>query len=143
MNGTEQFRQAIKTYLDGRAASDGLFAVSYAKESKNIDGCVAFILGEARKASQNGCCGMTDDEVYSLAVHYYDEDNIDTDGSTHRCGIVISHRAQLTPEEKAEAKRKALEAYRNEELEKIRQRNSRQKPAAQESEQPTLFDMKP
>ena len=74
MKGTEHFKETIKKYLDGRAQADELFAVSYAKENKNLDDCITFILNQV-KAS--GCCGMTDDEVWSLAVHYYDEDNID------------------------------------------------------------------
>lgn len=35
MKGTEQFKQTIKAYLDERAKTDELFAVSYAKENKN------------------------------------------------------------------------------------------------------------
>jgi len=54
--------------LDGKARTDELFAVSYAKENKNLDDCITFILNQV-KAS--GCCGMTDDEVWSLAIHYY------------------------------------------------------------------------
>ena len=76
MKGTEHFKQTIKEYLDGRAQTDELFAVSYAKENKNLDDCITFILNQV-KAS--GCCGMTDDEVWSLAIHYYDEDNIDAE----------------------------------------------------------------
>ena len=36
MKGTEHFKQAIKEYLDGKARTDELFAVSYAKENKNL-----------------------------------------------------------------------------------------------------------
>ena len=32
MKGTEHFKQTIKEYLDGRAQTDELFAVSYAQE---------------------------------------------------------------------------------------------------------------
>lgn len=39
MKGTEHFKQAIKAYLDERAKTDELFAVSYAKENKNLDDC--------------------------------------------------------------------------------------------------------
>lgn len=64
MKGTEHFKKTIKAYLDNRASTDSLFAVSYAKENKNLDDCITFILNQV-KAS--GCCGMTDDEVYSLS----------------------------------------------------------------------------
>ncbi len=96
MKGTEHFKQTIKEYLDGRAQTDELFAVSYAKENKNLDDCITFILNQV-KAS--GCCGMTDDEVWSLAIHYYDEDNIDV-GNPISCGVVVNHKVELTEEEK-------------------------------------------
>ena len=35
MKGTEHFKRTIKEYLDGKARTDELFAVSYAKENKN------------------------------------------------------------------------------------------------------------
>ena len=98
MKGTEHFKQTIKEYLDGRAQTDELFAVSYAKENKNLDDCITFILNQV-KAS--GCCGMTDDEVWSLAIHYYDEDNIDV-GKPISCGVVVNHKVELTEEEKAQ-----------------------------------------
>lgn len=87
---------------------------------------------------------MTDNEVYSLCTHYYDEDNIEV-GKAVNCGVIVNHRVELTPEEQAEAREKALKAYQDEELRKIQQRNSRPKPTTkatkQEVTQPSLFDL--
>ena len=139
MKGTEHFKQAIKAYLDERAKTDELFAVSYAKENRNLDDCVTFILNQAMAICKEGGCGMTDDEVYSLGVHYYDEDDIEV-GKAVNCGVIVNHRVELSPEEQAEARENALKAYQNEE-----QRNSKPKPTPkavrQEPEQPTLFDL--
>ncbi|QRO48505.1 PcfK-like family protein [Butyricimonas virosa] len=143
MKGTEQFKLTIKAYLDERAKNDELFASSYTKENKNLDDCITFILNQARAIADEGGCGMTDDEVYSLAVHYYDEDNIEI-GKAINCGIIVNHRVELTEEEKAEAKEKALKAYQAEEMRKLQQRNNhtktKPKPASQEQVQPSLFD---
>ncbi len=143
MTGTEHFKQAIKAYLDERANTDELFAVSYAKVNKNLDDCVTFILNQAKVIAQEGGCGMTDFEVYSLATHYYDEDNIEV-GKVINCGVIVNHRVELSEQEKAEAREKALKAYQAEELRKIQQRNSRPKPTPkavkQEVSQPSLFD---
>ena len=46
MKGTEQFKQTIKAYLDERGKTDELFAVSYAKENKNLDDCITFVLNQ-------------------------------------------------------------------------------------------------
>lgn len=70
----DSFHKAIKTYLDERAKTDELFAKSYAKKGKSINECCKYIMGEARKRGTAVC--MTDEEVYGLAVHYYDEDDI-------------------------------------------------------------------
>lgn len=143
MTGTEHFKQAIKAYLDERAKTDELFAVSYAKENKKLDDCITFILNQAKAIAQEGGCGMTDDEVYSLATHYYDEDNIDV-GKAINCGVIVNHRVELSEQEKAEARERAMKAYQEEEQRKMQQRNSRPKPTprskAQEVSQPSLFD---
>lgn len=141
MTGTEHFKQAIKSYLEERAKTDELFAVSYAKENKNLDDCVTFILNQAKAIAREGGCGMTDDEVYSLATHYYDEEIIEV-GKVENCGVIVNHRVELSEQEKAEAKEKALIAYQAEEMRKMQQRSSRPKQIAvkHEASQPSLFD---
>ena len=74
MKTTDHFKRTIQAYLEQRAAEDKLFAVAYRKEGKNIDDCVTYILNEVQRS---GCNGFTDGEVYSMAVHYYDEDDIE------------------------------------------------------------------
>lgn len=71
----KSFEVVIQSYLDQRAQEDNLFAVSYAKTNKNLGECCDYIIGEAKKRGGNAVA-MTDDEVFGLAVHYYDEDNI-------------------------------------------------------------------
>lgn len=65
---SEHFRDTIREYLEQRAGADALFAASCAKEHKNLDDCITFILNYVQ---QSGCNGFTDAEIYSLAVHYY------------------------------------------------------------------------
>lgn len=73
----EEFNRTIKNYLDERAANDPQFAKRYQAPGKSIRNCCKYIVGTAKKNAVNGTCIMTDDEVYGLAVHYYDEDNIE------------------------------------------------------------------
>lgn len=140
MKGTEQFKKTIKAYLEQRAETDALFAVTYAKPNKNIDDCITFILNQVKNS---GCNGFADDEIYSLAVHYYDEDTIDV-GKPMNCQVVVNHQIVLTEEEKAEAKQQAVTRYQDEEIRKMRERRSKPKPAAapqSAAPQPSLFDM--
>ena len=138
MKATEHFKQTIKAYLDERAKNDELFAVSYAKENKNMDDCVTFILNQVNRSK---CMGLTDEEVYSLAVHFFDEDDIEI-GNPIACNVIVNHSVELTEEEKAQARQDALKEYQAEQLRKMQKRTNKPKtPKAQpEITTPSLFD---
>ena len=138
MKATEHFKQTIKTYLDERAKNDELFAVSYAKENKNMDDCVTFILNQVKRSK---CMGLTDEEVYSLAVHFFDEDDIEI-GNPIACNVIVNHTVELTEEEKAQARQEAMKEYQAEQLRKMQKRTNKPKtPKAQpEITTPSLFD---
>ena len=132
MNGTDHFKRTIQAYLDNRAAEDKLFAASYNKPNKNIEDCVTYILNWVQKS---GCNGFTDGEIYSQAVHYYDEDDIDI-GKPIPCQVMVCG-VELTDEEKAEARQRAIRQYQDEELRKMQNRNkakANQKTNAQQVE---------
>jgi len=65
---TDYFKATIQNYLEQRAQTDELFAPVFANPKKSIDDCVAYILNTVQKSGING---FTDDEVYSMALHYY------------------------------------------------------------------------
>jgi hypothetical protein len=138
MKATEHFKQTIKAYLDERAKNDELFAVSYAKKNKNMDDCVTFILNQVKRSK---CMGLTDEEVYSLAVHFFDEDDIEI-GNSIACNVIVNHTVELTEEEKAQARQDALKEYQAEQLRKMQKRTNKPKtPKAQpEITTPSLFD---
>lgn len=138
MKATEHFKQTIKAYLDERAKNDELFAVSYAKENKNMDDCVTFILNQVKRSK---CMGLTNEEVYSLAVHFFDEDDIEI-GNSIACNVIVNHTVELTEEEKAKARQEALKEYQAEQLRKMQKRTNKPKtPKAQpEITTPSLFD---
>lgn len=138
MKATEHFKQTIKAYLDERAKNDELFAVSYAKENKNMDNCVTFILNQVKRSK---CMGLTDEEVYSLAVHFFDEEDIEI-GNPIACNVIVNHTVELTEEEMAQARQEAFKEYQAEQLRKMQKRTNKPKtPKAQpEITTPSLFD---
>jgi len=117
MKSTEIFKNTIEAYLDKRANEDALFALNYFKTNKNIDDCITYIFNTVQKS---GCNGFTDDEVYSMAVHYYDEDNIEV-GKTFDCRVVVNHTVELTAEEKEDARQKAIQKVQDEAYSKMKQ----------------------
>ena len=138
MKGTEHFIRTIAEYLNVRAMTDPLFALNLQKPNKSIEECVTYILSEVQKS---GCNGFDDDEIYSMAVHYYEEDDIEV-GKVTNCQVMVNHVVELTEEEKAEARQEAIKQYQREELAKIQSRNARGKKteSAATQVQPSLFD---
>ena len=132
---TDYFKQTIQSYLQRRAQEDELFALRYANPKKNIDDCITFILNYVK---QSGCNGFADDEIYSLALHYYDEDDIDIGKPLTNCKVVVNHTIVLTEEEKAEARRQAMQKATDEAYRKITQGKNKTK-KAETATQSSLF----
>ena len=131
----DYFKQTIQSYLQRRAQEDELFAPRYANPKKNIDDCITFILNYVK---QSGCNGFADDEIYSLAMHYYDEDDIDIGKPLTNCKVVVNHTIVLTEEEKAEARRQAMQKATDEAYRKITQGKNKTK-KAETATQSSLF----
>lgn len=115
---TDYFKATIQNYLEQRALADELFAPVYANPKKNIDDCITCILNTVQKS---GVCGFTDEEIYSMALHYYDEENIEVGKPMNNCRVVVNHTIVLTDEEKAEARQKAIDRATNEAYAKLKQ----------------------
>lgn len=135
MNATTHFKRTIEAYLAQRATEDTLFAATYKKPNKNIDDCITFILNEVRKS---GCNGFTDGEIFSMAVHYYDEDSIEV-GKPINAKVIVNHTVELTPEEKEEARKQAIERAQREAYQKMTQRKPATKKENGNNVQMTLF----
>lgn len=135
MKVTNEFKVTIQKYLENRAKEDQLFAKSYAKQNKKIDECVAYILNRVKSS---GCNGFTDEEIYSMAVHYYDEDNIKP-GNPINCQVVVNHHVELTEEEKKQARDKALKRAEDEAFAALKRKQEKKRKEAQNSQQLSLF----
>ena len=136
MKGTENFKRTIQAYLEERAKVDELFDKSYSNPNKNIDDCITFILNEVQKS---GCNGFEDDEIFGMAVHYYDEDNLSV-GENISCDVVVNHKVELSEEEKQELKEKARNDFYQEQLSKQREVTKPKKKVETKNDGPSLFD---
>ncbi|MCE8181555.1 MULTISPECIES: PcfK-like family protein [Bacteroidales] len=140
MKGTEHFKNVIQNYLDERAQYDELFAENYRKKDKDMDSCIQYILNTVK---QSGCNGFADDEIYSMAVHFFDEDNIDI-GSPINAHVVavVNQVVELTAEEKAQAHREAMQRAQEEAYRKMTQPTKKKaKTTVDATLQPSLFDL--
>lgn len=136
MKATNHFINTIQTYLEQRAASDPLFEWKYTNSpNKSIDECITYILGEVQKS---GCLGFHDDEIFGMAVHFYDEIDIKV-GKRNNAHVVVNHVIELTEEEKEQARKDAIQKAVSESYNKL----TKAKPKAKKitmNNQPSLFD---
>jgi len=78
--------------------------------------------------------------IKTFDKHYYDEDNIEV-GKSINCQVVVNHTIELTEEEKAEARKKAIERYQAEEYRKLTAKKPKaEKQEEQQIAQPSLFE---
>ena len=131
-----EFEKSIKAHLDQRASEDEEFAKKYANPEKSIEKCCNFICSEVKKT---GRCGFSDDEIYGLAVHYYDEENI-KDVEKCRAKVVVNHTIELSESEKTEAKKAAIEKYQKEVIDNMKRKPTpKHKEEKKEDPQLNLF----
>lgn len=79
-NEKNPYIKKVANYLEQKALEDPLFAKNLGKENKSLKECWRYIIGELyknmyREGSIGYCCGENE-ELYELAIHYYDEDDI-------------------------------------------------------------------
>lgn len=137
--GTNAFTDTIRQYLENKAKNDSLFAIKFANPSKSVEDCVTYIINEVKKS---GCNGFADAEIYGMAVHFYEEAEIEV-GNQINCQVVVNHTVELTEEEKEQARQDAIERLRQEEMAKMRKPIQAKKATTEKKTQdvqPSLFD---
>ncbi len=135
MKASENFKNVISARLQKMGEEDPLFAESLKKADKNIDDCITYILNTVQKS---GCQGFTDEEIFGMAAHYYDEDKIEI-GKPVNCKVVVNHSVELTPEDMQEAKKIAMDKAIAEEREKLKKKAEAKKQEAAQTTQGSLF----
>lgn len=81
------FEATIQQHLNEVASKDSLFAKSLKKANKSLKDCINYIYDTVRKSGRQG---FNDDEIYNMAIHYYDEDDIKNIKPLN-CKVVVNH----------------------------------------------------
>lgn len=72
------FEEIIRDYLTEFANKDECFAAKFYSPKKTVAQCCQYIISEAQKqANGKSEFVMADEDVYYLARHYYEEENIE------------------------------------------------------------------
>lgn len=144
MKKLDSFEQTISSHLELRAIQDPLFAETLKKPNKSIEECVQYIYNEVQKTKRTG---FNDNEIYAMAVHYYDEDDLTAKGVS-RPHVVVNHHKEFipTPVDEEEIKKQAMERLITKEMERLKSKGTKKQvvPEAKKEEAPevqkSLFD---
>ena len=134
MKSTDHFKQTIKEFLYQKGKEDLKFREKLKNPKKKLKDCITYILNQVKNS---GCNGFTDDEIYGMALHYYDEENIDP-GKPINCKVIVNHQVELTEEEIAEQKKKAKEQVLKEEMDRLKGKKKKVEPKTETGNQ-SLF----
>lgn len=90
----DPFKEAIFNHLQQIANNDVLFAKTFSKSYKNIDDCATYILNEVKKSQRQG---FSDDEIFNMAIHYYDEETVEI-GKPLNAKVVVNKALTAPPQ---------------------------------------------
>ena len=114
------FFDSMESFIRQKMDANDLFAKKVCNPKKNIEDCITYVINTIEKSRYKGVC---DNDVYALAVHYYEEDEVEV-GKPINCRVVVNHQVELTPEEIAEMRQKAKDEVFRQEMDRLKNHNS-------------------
>lgn len=105
----------LQEYLEDKlgemASQDANFRERYEDKQKSMTDCIRYITQQARKQATNGCAAISDEDVLHMAVHYYQEKDVNPTKDTPKAKVVAAAPKQEKPQPvlipKPQPKRKA------------------------------------
>ena len=130
-----EIRQAISMYLKAYVMDNPEFKTKYENPDKNLDDCLLYIqakmLEKVTEEQKKGGAAVvipSDDEIFSLAVAYYTNEDLKIEGDKFNNVRVLSMAATtFTEEEKAKMREQAEKEYKEKHIAEIKRREAAEK----------------
>lgn len=106
MKTTDAFKASIQAFLEGWAMEAEPNLEAYTSKDKSINDCSTYILNQVKKS---GVHGFADADIFAMAVEYYTTKGIAIGAEAPKGSVVVNHTIELTDDEKAKAKEKAMD----------------------------------
>lgn len=115
------------------------------KPNKDLGECMNYLMSCARKNGKGQCAVLSDDEALSMAIHYYDEDDIEIEkvnGTVSASQVQDEEHEQDKNEdiEKIVSERVQNELERISEEEKKNKKKKKEKKISKHEDATTIFD---
>lgn len=84
----------LQEYLEDKlgkmASQDPNFRERYNDKQKSITDCIRYITQQARKQAVNNCAAISDEDILQMAVHYYQEKDVEPTKETAQAKVVAA-----------------------------------------------------
>lgn len=91
----------LQEYLENKlgemAQQDANFRERYEDKQKSLKNCILYIKQQAHKQAVNGCAAISDDDVLQMAVHYYQEKDVEPTKDTPMAKVVAAPKQEDKP----------------------------------------------
>ena len=74
LKASNAYEQAVLDYIENIDAPELIEKINAG--DKGLSDCMSYVKSQARSKAVNGCAILTDQEVFGMAVHYFEEDSI-------------------------------------------------------------------
>ncbi len=117
MKSNDSAIAVMQQMLQERCIAEPMFAIKWLIP-QSLWRAINYLCSQIQKS---GLCVVDNDTVMNLLVHYFDENEIE-EGAKVNCNIVVS-KPELSEEDKANLKEKAMEQYKEEQLRELRRQS--------------------
>lgn len=90
-------QEYLEKKLGEMAQQDANFCERYEDKQKSIKNCLLYITQQAHKQAVNGCAAISDDDVLQMAVHYYQEKDVEPTKQTIPAKVVAAPKEETKP----------------------------------------------
>ena len=74
LTASNTYEQVVLDYIESLDAPELIEKINAG--DKGLSDCMSYVKSQARSKAVNGCAVLTDQEVFGMAVHYFEEDSI-------------------------------------------------------------------
>ena len=90
-------QEYLEKKLGEMAQQDANFRERYEDKQKSMKNCLLYITQQAQKQAINGCAAISDDDVLQMAVHYYQEKDVEPTKDTQMDKVVAAAPKEEKP----------------------------------------------
>lgn len=90
-------QEYLEKKLGEMAQQDANFRERYEDKQKSLKNCILYIKQQAHKQAVNGCAAISDDDVLQMAVHYYQEKDVEPTKQKIPAKVVAAPKEETKP----------------------------------------------